>query len=61
MHFLDLGYVKALALYRQVNRLTARHAEGAAGLGKQPDQPQPHGRIGRQCRVAGEQLKRQRL
>jgi len=37
-------------VYRQVNRLTARHAEGAAGLGKPARSAAAHGRIGRQCR-----------
>ena len=61
MHVLDLGDVELLALRLEIDRLTAGHAEGAAGLAQHVDQTQPHRRRGRQCRIARQQLKRQRL
>ncbi len=61
MHILDLGDIQLSALGRQIDGLSAGHAERAAGLAQDIDQRQADGRSGGQRGVACEQLERQRL
>ena len=61
MHVLHLRNIEPHALSSQVYGLTPYHAERPARLGQQIDQPQSYRRSGRQPRVTGEQLKRERL
>ena len=61
MHLLDLRHTEPLALHCQIDCLAPGHAKRAARLGQQLDQSQTHGRRGRQCRIACQQLEGQRL
>ena len=61
MHILDLGDVELLALHLEIDGLAAGHPERAARFAEQVDQAQAHRRGSGQRRVAGQELKRQRL
>src|SRR6185312_3353270 len=61
MHVFDLRDVETAALYFEIDRLTACHAETAARLGEQRDQLEAYGGRGGQRRVRREQLEGERL